>query len=115
MHIADVTHFLKPDTAMDAEAALRGTTVYLVQVGGRGTTGHYGEPGGGGGALYSVVRTEYRVLPLRLTPGAVAASRSYHFCHTVPPVTIITLITLLTLRSAAWTCSPSRSPRTSAR
>ena len=86
MHIADVTHFLKPDTAMDAEAALRGTTVYLVQVGGRGTTGHYGEPGGGGGALYSVVRTEYRVLPLRLTPGAVAASRSYHFCHTVPPV-----------------------------
>ena len=32
MHIADVTHFLKPDTAMDAEAALRGTTVYLVQV-----------------------------------------------------------------------------------
>ena len=39
MHIADVTHFLKPDTAMDAEAALRGTTVYLVQVGGRGRAG----------------------------------------------------------------------------
>ena len=34
VHIADVTHFLKSDTAMDAEAALRGTTVYLVQVGG---------------------------------------------------------------------------------
>ncbi|GAX77417.1 hypothetical protein CEUSTIGMA_g4862.t1 [Chlamydomonas eustigma] len=31
VHIADVTHFLKPETAMDAEAALRGTTVYLVQ------------------------------------------------------------------------------------
>ena len=37
VHIADVTHFLLPDTAMDAEAALRGTTVYLVQVR-RGTT-----------------------------------------------------------------------------
>ena len=32
VHIADVTHFLLPYTAMDAEAALRGTTVYLVQV-----------------------------------------------------------------------------------
>jgi len=38
VHIADVTHFLKPDTAMDAEAALRGTTVYLVQVRYRGST-----------------------------------------------------------------------------
>lgn len=31
VHIADVTHFLKPSTAMDEEAALRSTTVYLVQ------------------------------------------------------------------------------------
>ena len=30
VHIADVSHFVKPNTAMDAEAALRGTTVYLV-------------------------------------------------------------------------------------
>ena len=30
VHIADVSHFVKPSTAMDAEAALRGTTVYLV-------------------------------------------------------------------------------------
>jgi hypothetical protein len=31
VHIADVTHFLLPDTAMDLEAALRATTTYLVQ------------------------------------------------------------------------------------
>ncbi|MEW5299944.1 MAG: hypothetical protein WDW36_002913 [Sanguina aurantia] len=31
VHIADVTHFLKPDTAMDSEAATRATTCYLVQ------------------------------------------------------------------------------------
>ena len=30
MHIADVSHFVKPNNAMDTEAALRGTTVYLV-------------------------------------------------------------------------------------
>ncbi|KAJ3351591.1 exosome catalytic subunit dis3 [Allomyces javanicus] len=30
VHIADVTHFVKPRTAMDTEAAKRGTTVYLV-------------------------------------------------------------------------------------
>ncbi|KAF2862851.1 ribonuclease R [Piedraia hortae CBS 480.64] len=30
VHIADVSHFVKPNTAMDREAALRGTTVYLV-------------------------------------------------------------------------------------
>ncbi|KAK9490692.1 hypothetical protein V1508DRAFT_441509 [Lipomyces doorenjongii] len=30
VHIADVSHFVKPDTAMDNEAASRGTTVYLV-------------------------------------------------------------------------------------
>ncbi|CCX34195.1 Similar to Exosome complex exonuclease dis3; acc. no. P37202 [Pyronema omphalodes CBS 100304] len=30
VHIADVTHFVKPDTPMDDEAASRGTTVYLV-------------------------------------------------------------------------------------
>ncbi|WBW71574.1 exosome 3'-5' exoribonuclease subunit Dis3 [Schizosaccharomyces osmophilus] len=30
VHIADVTHFVKPKTAMDSEAASRGTTVYLV-------------------------------------------------------------------------------------
>lgn len=28
--IADVSHFVHPDNAMDAEAASRGTTVYLV-------------------------------------------------------------------------------------
>jgi exoribonuclease R len=32
VHIADVTHFLKPATAMDEEAASRATTTYLVQV-----------------------------------------------------------------------------------
>ncbi|CAG8746900.1 13856_t:CDS:10 [Dentiscutata erythropus] len=30
VHIADVTHFVKPFTSMDEEAANRGTTVYLV-------------------------------------------------------------------------------------
>eukprot|EP01134_Creolimax_fragrantissima_P000116 CFRG0116T1 len=29
VHIADVTHFVKPNTAMNTEAASRGTTVYL--------------------------------------------------------------------------------------
>ncbi|GMT24430.1 hypothetical protein PFISCL1PPCAC_15727, partial [Pristionchus fissidentatus] len=29
VHIADVTHFVRPSTAMDEEAAVRGTTVYL--------------------------------------------------------------------------------------
>jgi exoribonuclease R len=30
VHIADVTHFIKAGTALDKEAALRATTVYLV-------------------------------------------------------------------------------------
>ena len=30
VHIADVSHFVKPNTAMDNEASIRGTTVYLV-------------------------------------------------------------------------------------
>jgi exosome complex exonuclease DIS3/RRP44 len=30
VHIADVTHFVRPDTAIDKEAAFRSTTVYLV-------------------------------------------------------------------------------------
>ena len=30
VHIADVSHFVKPQTAMDSEAAERGTTVYMV-------------------------------------------------------------------------------------
>lgn len=30
VHLADVSHFVKPNNAMDKEAALRGTTVYLV-------------------------------------------------------------------------------------
>lgn len=30
VHIADVTHFVRPNTALDKEAALRSTTVYLV-------------------------------------------------------------------------------------
>lgn len=30
VHIADVTHFIRPGTALDNEAALRATTVYLV-------------------------------------------------------------------------------------
>ena len=29
VHIADVTHFVRPGTALDEEAAKRGTTVYL--------------------------------------------------------------------------------------
>lgn len=30
VHIADVTHFVRPDSAIDKEAAYRSTTVYLV-------------------------------------------------------------------------------------
>lgn len=30
VHIADVSHFVKPNNAMDVEASIRGTTVYLV-------------------------------------------------------------------------------------
>ncbi|KAJ5217353.1 Exosome complex exonuclease dis3 [Penicillium chermesinum] len=30
VHIADVSHFVKPNNAMDLEASIRGTTVYLV-------------------------------------------------------------------------------------
>lgn len=30
VHIADVSHFIRPGTALDKEAALRATTVYLV-------------------------------------------------------------------------------------
>lgn len=30
VHIADVSHFVRPDTAIDKEAAYRSTTVYLV-------------------------------------------------------------------------------------
>lgn len=30
VHIADVSHFVKPNNAMDSEASMRGTTVYLV-------------------------------------------------------------------------------------
>ena len=29
VHIADVTHFIRPNSAIDDEAAKRGTTVYL--------------------------------------------------------------------------------------
>ena len=32
MHIADVSYFVKPDTAIDKEAANRCTTVYLVKL-----------------------------------------------------------------------------------
>ena len=31
VHIADVTHFVRPNTAIDWEAARRSTTVYLVE------------------------------------------------------------------------------------
>lgn len=31
VHIADVTHFVKPNTPLDREARKRATTVYLVQ------------------------------------------------------------------------------------
>ena len=31
VHIADVTNFVRPGTAMDIEAASRATTTYLVQ------------------------------------------------------------------------------------
>lgn len=30
MHIADVSHFIKPGTALDKEASRRATTVYLI-------------------------------------------------------------------------------------
>ena len=30
VHIADVSHFIRPGTAIDREAANRGTTVYLI-------------------------------------------------------------------------------------
>lgn len=30
VHIADVSHFIKPGNALDKEAAIRATTVYLV-------------------------------------------------------------------------------------
>ena len=30
VHIADVSHFIRPGNALDKEAAERGTTVYLV-------------------------------------------------------------------------------------
>ena len=30
VHIADVSHFIRPGTAIDKEAANRGTTVYLI-------------------------------------------------------------------------------------
>jgi len=30
VHIADVSHFIRPGTAIDKEAAGRGTTVYLI-------------------------------------------------------------------------------------
>lgn len=32
VHIADVSHFIRPGTAVDREAASRGTTVYLVDL-----------------------------------------------------------------------------------
>ena len=31
VHIADVSHFVKPQTALDVEASSRATSVYLVQ------------------------------------------------------------------------------------
>jgi exosome complex exonuclease DIS3/RRP44 len=30
VHIADVSHFIKPGTALDKEASRRATTVYLI-------------------------------------------------------------------------------------
>jgi exoribonuclease R len=30
MHIADVSHYMKPETALDAEAALHSTSIYQV-------------------------------------------------------------------------------------
>ena len=32
VHIADVSHFIRPGTALDKEAASRGTTVYLTDM-----------------------------------------------------------------------------------
>ena len=32
VHIADVSYFVKPDTAIDIEASMRGTTVYLINL-----------------------------------------------------------------------------------
>lgn len=32
VHIADVTHFLRPGSAMDVEASARATTTYLVRM-----------------------------------------------------------------------------------
>lgn len=31
MHIADVSHFIRPGNALDEESARRGTTVYLCE------------------------------------------------------------------------------------